>query len=114
MVYLKMKERKAGENRKRTQHRCLAGAWSGRGQGAPEAAEGKEVSPGTGGRSWIPGPGNSSGIESFHTLALMGTWGNRGEPCGDALGLVLLRLKSSPAQGCWQDVIQPGAALSMH
>lgn len=68
----------------------------------------------TDGGSWIPGPGNSSGMESILTQAPMGTWGNRGKPCGDALGMVLLRLKSSLAQGCWQDAIQPGAALSMH
>ena len=114
MVYLKIKERKAGENRKCTQRRCLAGAWSRRGQGVRETAEGKEVSLGTGGGSWILGPGNSSGIESILTQAPMGTWGNRGEPHGSALGMVLLGLKSSLAQGCWQDAIQPGAALSMH
>lgn len=77
-----------------------------------EAAEGKEVSFGTDAWSWIPGPGNSSGIELILTQAPMGMWGNRGESRGDALGLVVLRLKSSPAQGCWQDAIQPGSSAS--
>lgn len=93
MVYLKIKERKAGEYGKGTQHPCLTGAWSRRGQGVREAAEGEEVSLGTDGGSWIPGPGNSSGIESILTQAPVGMWGNCGEPRGDALGLVLLSPK---------------------
>lgn len=44
MMYLEIKGRKAGENRKCTQHRCFAGARSRRGQGLREAGEGKEVS----------------------------------------------------------------------
>lgn len=111
MVYLKIKERKAGENRKCTQRRCLASVWSRREQGAREAEN--LLSLRTDGGSWIPSPGNSSGIESILTQAPMGMWGNRDKPCSDALGMVLLRLKSSLAQGCWQDAIQPGAALSM-
>lgn len=111
MEYLKIKAKKAGENRKGSQHRRLDGAWSRSGQGVREAAEGKEVSLGTDGGSWIPSAGNSSGMESVVTQAPRGTWGDRGQPRGDARGLMLLRLKSSLAQGRWQDAIQPGAAL---
>lgn len=32
---------------------------------------------------------------------------------GDALGLGLVRLKASLAEGCWQDGIQAGAAISV-
>lgn len=86
MMYLEIKGRKAGENRKCTQHRCFAGARSRRGQGLREAGEGKEVSLGADGGSWVPGPGNGSGIEPILSQAPMGRWGNRGEPRGDALG----------------------------
>ena len=79
-----------------------------------EAAEGKDISLSTDVGSWIPGLGNSSGIEPILSQAPMGMWGDRGEPRGDALGMVLLRATSSLAQGCWQDAIQPGPALSMH
>lgn len=76
MMCLGIKGRKAGENRKCRQHRCFAGARSRRGHGVRGVGEGKEVSLGADGGSWVPGPGNASGIRSILSRAPMGRWGN--------------------------------------